>query len=80
MNIKDQITIPAFYHVPKNAGTYYISMMLLFFRKFRRMYKQRWIDVQGLKNKTNKINDGDNMPSIKNEISDASGKLNSVKK
>jgi len=61
MNIKDQITIPAFYHVPKNAGTYYISMMLLFFRKFRRMYKQRWIDVQGLKNKTNKT-----VESIKN--------------
>jgi hypothetical protein len=46
MKYKDQIQIPAFYHVPKNAGTYYISMMLLFFRKFRRMHKQKWIEAQ----------------------------------
>ena len=44
------------------------------------MAEPKSIKLPKIKNKTNKINDGDNMPSIKNEISDASGKLNSVKK
>lgn len=29
-------TIPVFYHVPKNAGTYVINSSLLFFREYRR--------------------------------------------
>jgi len=38
--------IPTFFHVPKNAGTYYISMMLLFFRWWRRKNRVDWMEMQ----------------------------------
>jgi len=37
-----QEKIPVFYHVPKNAGTYFISVMILFLRLFRRE-KTNWL-------------------------------------
>lgn len=35
--------IPVFYHVPKNAGTYVINNMLLFFREYRRTHTD-WLN------------------------------------
>ena len=52
--------VPTFYHVPKNAGTYYISMMMLFFRKWRREYRKKWMEMQPT------LEDGSKKESIKN--------------
>lgn len=35
--------LPVFYHVPKNAGTYMINNMLLFFREYRRV-RTDWLN------------------------------------
>ena len=59
--------IPTFFHVPKNAGTYYISMMLLFFRWWRREHRVDWMEMQPVSE------NGEKKESIKNiEIYDLS--------
>ena len=39
------IDIPLFYHVPKNAGTYFISIIILFLRLFRRE-RTDWLKLE----------------------------------
>jgi hypothetical protein len=38
IDMKSDVPLPVYYHVPKNAGTYVTNMSLLYFRGFRRNY------------------------------------------
>jgi hypothetical protein len=45
VDIQQNLNIPCFYHVPKNAGTYIISIMFLYFRLFRRSHTN-WLSLK----------------------------------
>ena len=57
-------TIPVFYHVPKNAGTYVINCSLLFFREYRRTQTD-WLQLnhETIKN-IEIVNDGETVARL----------------
>mgnify|MGYP003686580005 CR=1 FL=1 len=46
VDIQQNLNVPCFYHVPKNAGTYTLSIMFLYFRLFRRSHTN-WLLLTG---------------------------------
>ncbi|MDB4348340.1 hypothetical protein OAA62_00335 [bacterium] len=48
---KSHLSIPVFFHVPKNAGTYFIGVVMIFLRLFRRE-RTNWLksDHEAIKN------------------------------